>query len=95
MFAVPKIRKRQKDSDLKRKRIVVLFQKRNAKLSGKNNKINRDLRCNIPVKDSHQHNFPESYSDVYNEHGERFYKDIMTMKRRYEEKGVPAMFAYY
>lgn len=59
----------------------------------------RDLGCHMSLKvhflDSHLHYFPESCSDVSDEHGERFHKDIMSMEKRYEGKWIPAMLADY
>ena len=59
----------------------------------------RDLGCNMSLKvhflDSHLNYFPESCSDVSDEHGERFHQDIMFLEKRYEGKWMPAMLADY
>ncbi|XP_049800441.1 uncharacterized protein LOC126235714 [Schistocerca nitens] len=62
-------------------------------------KAYQDLGCNMSLKvhmmDSHLDYFTESCSDVSDEHGERFHKDISTIERRYEGKWVPSMLADY
>ncbi|XP_049863041.1 uncharacterized protein LOC126356251 [Schistocerca gregaria] len=62
-------------------------------------KAYQDLGCNMSLKvhmmGSHLDYFTESCSDVSDEHGERFHKDISTIERRYEGKWVPSMLADY
>ncbi|KAJ8881043.1 hypothetical protein PR048_017516 [Dryococelus australis] len=44
---------------------------------------------------SHLDSFPGNCSDVSDEHGERFHKDIMTIEKRYGGKLMSNMLADY
>ena len=58
----------------------------------------QDIGANMSIKvdflHSHQDNFPDNCCNVSGEQGERFYKDIKTMKKRYKgRKGDKRMMA--
>ncbi|KAJ8867665.1 hypothetical protein PR048_031468 [Dryococelus australis] len=59
----------------------------------------RNLECNMSLKvhflHSHLDSFPGNCSDVSDEHGERFHKDIMTIEKSYEGKCIPNMLTDY
>jgi len=49
----------------------------------------------IRFLESHWDFFPENLGEVSDEHGERFYQDIMAMEKRYQGKWTSGMFSDY
>jgi len=59
----------------------------------------KTMGCNMSLKiqflESHLDFFPENLGEVSDEHGERFYQDIMPMEKRYHGKWTSSMLADY
>jgi len=57
------------------------------------------MRCNASLKihflESHLDFFPENLGEVSDEHGERFYQDVMATERRHQGKWTASMLADY
>jgi hypothetical protein len=49
----------------------------------------------IHFLESHLDFFPKSFGEVSDEHGERFYQDIIVMEMRYQGKWTSSMLADY